>query len=379
MYTRPAIINNYKSSLYDVPVRGLRNIIAYSDNTGNILFLNSIGDQIQNCTPVNIYNDFMGCPEEFMEKYDVLVLPMANMVSPTWRSPELLDMLEKYPIPIVLVSIGIQADTKEELKDFHLSVDAKRLLDLAAQRSSTIGVRGAVTAELLAELGYPVQIIGCPSVFSHPVKTVCNCKNTFEHIATHCTLHGLWREDIKNLFTFSRKYAQSYIAQSELRFLVDTYDIPDETLEQWIQDPDRLVAAKNRLFEYSYYSNNETEAQELRAWVRKSLKYFVDIQDWTKTLSELDLIVGTRFHGTIVGLLAGTPSLLLTTDLRTKELAEYHHIPHVPISVLTPTTTPEDLRQYLNFDSYWTHRNLAHLRYFDFLRKNNLEAATNYL
>jgi hypothetical protein len=375
MYIRPAIANNYRTNIYEEPKpRGLRNLIAWPENIGNLVFLNAIEDQIKNCKPVNFYDDVISRPEWFMENFDVLILPMANMISASWAIPDLIDVLKKYPIPINLLSVGVQANTKEDLKNMKLSDDAVAILNLAKERSKSIGVRGDITAEYLSSLGYSVDVIGCPSVFSTPLSKLHDCPREFNKIATHSTSDGTWEEGLKNLFEFSRKYAQAYLAQSELQMLVDRYNIDDATLKEWIYEESRLEAAKNRLYEYQYYSRTEEDATLLREWMKKSLIFFADTEEWKLYLSGFDLVVGARFHGTIMSILSGAPSLLLTTDLRTQELAEYHRIPHTPISTMTLNTTPEDLRQYVNFDPYWNFKNTAHMRYLDFLRKNGLKA-----
>ncbi len=375
MYNKPAIANNYRTSIYDEPSpRGLRNLIAWPENIGNLVFLNAIEDQIKDCKPINFYDDVISRPEWFMENYDVLILPMANMVSSSWAIPDLVAVLQKYPIPITLLSIGVQANNKEDLRNMKLSADAISILNIAKERSNSIGVRGEISAEYLSNLGYSVDIIGCPSIFSTPLNKVCDCHKEFNKIAIHSTPDGNWREELKSLFEFSRKYAHAYIAQSELRMLVDRYGISEAILAEWIPDQNRLEVAKNKLFEYQYYSRTEEDAALLREWMRKSLIFFADTEEWKSYLSGFDLVVGSRFHGTIMSILAGAPSLLLTTDLRTQELAEYHRIPRAPISIMTPNTTPEDLRQYVDFDPYWNFKSIAHMKYLDFLHKNGLEA-----
>jgi len=370
MYRRPAIINNYRSSLYDEPFRGLRNLIAYPDNTGNILFLETIGNQIQNCTPINIYHDLLERPERFMQNFDVLVLPMANMVSEEWSYGEILDILEAYPISIVLISIGLQANDEDTLRTMNMSRDCKRLLDLARVRSQSIGVRGYKTAEYLRKQGYSVDVIGCPSLFG-PAAPLRPLEN-LSRIATHCTLHGTWRQSIRNLFEFSWKYAQGYVAQGELRLLVDRYDVTDEELETWIYDPNRLKAAKARTFEYTYYADTNPTPDELRTWFRRNLNYFVDIDAWKAYLTTFDFVVGTRFHGSVMATLAGTPSLLLTTDLRVLELAEYHQLPHIPLTDIHEGTVPEELIEHVTYDRYNAVNAEAKQHYKSFLLHNGL-------
>ena len=56
------------------------------------------------------------------------------------------------------------------------------------------------------------------------------------------------------------------------------------------------------------------------------VRFFLDPKTWFDHLAQYDFSFGTRIHGNIAALLAGTPALLLAHDSRTLELAEYHEI-----------------------------------------------------
>jgi hypothetical protein len=376
MYSRVAVTNNYATSLYPAPIRkGLRNLIEAPDNIGNIVFLNAISTQIKNCTSIHIQKDLCSRPKWFMDNFDVLVLPMANMVSSYCSFDNLVDVLEKYPIPIVLLSIGVQAINETELQNMTPSEPVVRLLNLARSRSQTIGVRGAITSEYLTRLGYLVDTIGCPSVFE--AQGIVSKKSLVNRVATHCTPRCAWPEAVKNLFAFSWKYAQGYVAQSELQFLIDKYDIPDPRLKEWIRDKARLEQATNRSLEYSYFAATDPSPEELQKWLKRNLTFFTDLPTWKEYLATFDLIVGSRFHGGVMGTLAGAPSLILSSDLRTRELVEYHQLPYMPLANFTRGMTPEFLMERIDYRRF--QRDLPRQRqaYKLFLIKNGLEP-TNY-
>lgn len=73
---RVGIFNNYKFTLSKEtnPV-GLRNMISYSDNIGNIVFIESMQRQL-NAEPINTY-EFIKNYKLYEEKYDILVLSLA--------------------------------------------------------------------------------------------------------------------------------------------------------------------------------------------------------------------------------------------------------------------------------------------------------------
>jgi hypothetical protein len=63
-------------------------------------------------------------------------------------------------------------------------------------------------------------------------------------------------------------------------------------------------------------------------FLEDKVRMFVDPWTWIDYLTGFDFNFGTRIHGTIASLLAGTPGYLFAHDSRTLELARYFEIPH---------------------------------------------------
>lgn len=80
-----AVMNNYHAHLFDNPKpRGLRNIVANIENMGNIMFLETITRQL-GATAVSAFDDIPR--SDYMNKtFDILVLPLANMISSIWTA-----------------------------------------------------------------------------------------------------------------------------------------------------------------------------------------------------------------------------------------------------------------------------------------------------
>ena len=58
---------------------------------------------------------------------------------------------------------------------------------------------------------------------------------------------------------------------------------------------------------------------------------FFDIEDWMNYIRNFHFVLGTRFHGTLIALLNGIPSVAFVIDARTREMCELLNIPHVDI------------------------------------------------
>lgn len=102
-------------------------------------------------------------------------------------------------------------------------------------------------------------------------------------------------------------------------------------------------------------------------------RFFINLPSMFAFNREMDFNYGTRIHGAIGNILCGVPSLLFPTDARIRELAEYHNIPAIPASAVTPDTDlavlydQTDFRQVNNghAERFW------HL--IDFLNENGIK------
>lgn len=102
-------------------------------------------------------------------------------------------------------------------------------------------------------------------------------------------------------------------------------------------------------------------------------KFFTDVSPWISFLKDKDFTLGTRIHGNVFSLLAGTPAFVIAHDSRTLELAEYNCIPYIKSNEIKQNTTITEL--YENAD--YTKLNSTYKHNFDkyklFLRKNGLK------
>lgn len=84
---------------------------------------------------------------------------------------------------------------------------------------------------------------------------------------------------------------------------------------------------------------------ELNAIADNRIRVFADTQEWLSyyVLNNIKFSFGSRIHGTVMPILAKTPSLLYSCDARTREMAEFFDIPFV---------TPEHTKQKPIYEWY---------------------------
>jgi hypothetical protein len=102
------------------------------------------------------------------------------------------------------------------------------------------------------------------------------------------------------------------------------------------------------------------------------MRFCIDPWVWMDYLAKREMSFGTRIHGNIAALLAGTPAVVLAHDSRTLELARFHEIPHRRLSEVATDVDPADLyaeADYTRFNAGHVAR-LANL--VDFLERNDL-------
>lgn len=73
----------------------------------------------------------------------------------------------------------------------------------------------------------------------------------------------------------------------------------------------------------------EPDLHRLNRYIKEHVKCFSNADEWVGYLEARDFCLGTRLHGTIAALLAGTPALLVTHDMRTSEMADFAGMPQI--------------------------------------------------
>ena len=96
-------------------------------------------------------------------EYDYVFLRGSNYVHKDMRWSQTAEVLKRLKIPVIAWGIGAQAPVKGKIE---LSEETKTVLRMMADSTTSIGVRGAYSAQVLWDIGIKnVRIVGCPTAF----------------------------------------------------------------------------------------------------------------------------------------------------------------------------------------------------------------------
>lgn len=340
----------------------------YGGNSGNMLFLNSVHRTLSvpdSQVDVDAYiherrQTRSDEAETINNDYDHFVLPLANAFRASFITQlhRLTDLISKLSIPVTVVGVGAQAAEGSKFEEFpEKVVEATRgFMDVALEKSESIGVRGEYTADFLVHLGYPsdrIQIIGCPSMFTYgplkkPIGRIRRLKRD-SRIALNYTPTVYDFADFVDFNT--HKYHNSVmIAQQHHRL----------ALLLWGDDPN---------------TNEDTRlpiTREHKLYREDRIRHFVDTTTWIDFLRQYDFSTGTRIHGNIAATLAGIPAVMLAHDSRTAELAKYHGIPFQILNKIPRKLDVAELYAKADYSGFNKRQQVTFDTFLSFLRKNRL-------
>ena len=337
------------------PLCGLASAVG---NTGNYFFEHALLRHLGNPTVVHAVEDV---PQEV----DRLVLSMANFVSGATDLGYVVDCLERKSIRQV-VMIGAGAQAYDYGDDITLTAGTTRFLAYVADRSVKIGVRGCYTAEVLNDLGVRnVEVIGCPAAFwSGPQAPVIRQDPLpyLPALAVNATPVGHFRDKVSALFAFGMRHEADYIAQAE-RWMADLADSPVSERYVPLRSNDAV----------SYFAYPACTPTVLSTWLRHHARWFFTPQLWIDQMRRYDMSVGSRFHGNLAAIQAGTPALNLVFDTRTRELCDYLALPYMMLSDFHGDLSPQELHGRADYSRFTATYGQRFETYRSFLAASGIE------
>jgi hypothetical protein len=188
-------------------------------------------------------------------------------------------------------------------------------------------VRGDYTRDFCLSLGIAnVATLGCPSLLINPNRRLGEDIEARIHalpeagpVAVHAacikaSLQGVERE-LARLVRLEP--GSAYLVQRPLELMRAVHGEAMQGAEE--------QAYFARCAQFLGFPGTEALGRFLRIHGRVP----ASLADWAHGLRRFIAGVNTRIHGTMIGLMAGLPSLCVTHDTRTRELARQHRVPHI--------------------------------------------------
>lgn len=351
---------------YHTPIEVISNNYIGSNN-GNLLFQYSVlrsimteDAQVDFITDYDLKNEVY-LAEEVNEKYDLLVLPLANAFREDFIKTlnRWTRFIRKLTISCVVVGVGLQDGVHMRFREgFPFDEKVKSFLREVLDHSATVGLRGEVTAEYVKQLGFTQgDVIGCPSMY-------------------------LWGEDLpvreKKPLSMQSKVGITGGAGNPINvkkfFLRVREEFPDYYyLPQLLDDLKVMYAGVP--FRQSHegaqvlYPNTllHKDMQNGRA------KFLLNIHSMLEFGKGLDFNVGTRIHGGIMSMIMGVPNIYIPIDSRVLELVQYHNLPYVDVHKINEKTNITEIYEKTDFSQIRNGHVGRFRHYLDFLEMNGVD------
>ncbi|MGO4571234.1 polysaccharide pyruvyl transferase family protein [Microvirga sp. 2TAF3] len=260
------------------------------------------------------------------DEYDYVFLRGSNYVHKDMRWSQTIDVLKRLKIPVIAYGIGAQAPVKGKIE---LSEETKTVLRMMADSTTSIGVRGTYSAQVLWDIGIRnVRIVGCPTAFrrNNPNMTIqlpALDKVRYAGITMRREVSPAYAQDIKRYLTFHRDLVKS-LAQRFDVVLMAQGEVEEKKIVFGTQEQkeEAFAALRANKWVSEWYMDETMEKLH-----RERLFYSDVVADYEDLVQQKDLVLGYRLHGNLMALSNGTPSIYFTYDSRTVEFAETFQIP----------------------------------------------------
>ena len=341
-------------------------MLSLGQNTGNMMFTQSLTSVLEGAEWGSFRLD-----GQDVEGHDAIVLAAANWVNDFDDFGWLAERLEKTKLPVLLIGVGAQASTADEIPE--VNAGTLRLLSLVQDRSTSISARGTFSCEVLNRYGIKsARPTGCPSLMlmgpEGPNPSLLR-EPGFDACSIHATRHGFSRTDEFQTFLYRQALSRGLdlVLQSEVADI--HYAVHGRTGED-------IPARASEVLPEIYGAQIEAIA----TYLERHGRVFTQYPDWIAYMRQRSFCFGTRIHGTIAALIAGTPASLIVHDSRTVELAQIMGVPIVcwrdipsdrDIDIPRLYSRPQ-LRDFVaRFAGYYSN-------FLDYMGENDLTIAGRY-
>ncbi|WP_405672102.1 polysaccharide pyruvyl transferase family protein [Streptomyces sp. NBC_01530] len=362
---RRILLRSGKSPFDVFPVEEALDQDVIATNSGNLIFsdashkiLETPGTEVVS----NTMRTEVAAAGLINEEYDAFVVPLANAFRPSFEAglKRLTRLISRLKIPVVVLGIGAQTGLNynaARLKPMEPAV--REFVSAVLDRSASIGVRGEFTEKYLKDMGFSdVEVIGCPSLFMYGKELAVDKRTPALTAGSRIAVNGSHSAVQKQ--GLGKVIDRAHARYPHLTFIGQ--NLSDARQLHWrdLSHPNAAVTAIPTHPDHPMYREDK-------------VRVYVDPVTWIDDLRAYDFSFGSRIHGNIAALLAGTPATVLCGDSRTLELCRYFDIPHRRIDRLPPDLDPAQLYEEADFTGLTGGHLERFERFTGFLDRNDLE------
>jgi Polysaccharide pyruvyl transferase len=273
--------------------------------------------------------------EQLKSQHSHLVFVTANLIRHGVRGdhPSIKELIaglvplarniERAGLPVVVFGLGSQADLNSP-SEFTVAPETVRLLQVISGHSRKIAVRGTFTAEACVRLGIKnVEVIGCQSIFWHRSPQFSwklsnpapDARNRIAFNFTDALLEA-------NLINQAIGRGDDFIGQQ---------NDAEEDLKAQAEGAASVLPNKFNWAVEMAFKKGIIDQQQYEHWIRHHFYQFRQPEPWLEHLRRYCFSYGTRLHGNMAAMIAGTRALWIVHDMRTKELCDHFGLPFVEL------------------------------------------------
>ncbi len=259
--------------------------------------------------------------EEINKEYDICVFTCANLLRNGLSADAEAAVLAQLNMPVVMLGIGIQNRPDIETAD-GLPSGTKKLLEVLKGREHYFLTRGENAAGYLRDQGFSfVKPVGCPSLYFRPdnmrksIRRLADVK-VGEGPTVFTGYMGAELETIGDMNALGSDDGRSaYVVQDELLHF-DMHVEDDANGRAYDSTTGEIVGP------LTYKASGELKKNI-------TVHAFLDTNQWRAWCSRMDFSFGRRFHGNIISMQAGVPSLMVAVDDRMREMLNFSGLPKI--------------------------------------------------
>ncbi|WP_256102805.1 polysaccharide pyruvyl transferase family protein [Streptomyces sp. Ncost-T10-10d] len=364
-HVKRILLRSGKSPYDVVPVERALHEDVFATNSGNLIFSDAAHKILETPRSEVVSNGIttrVADADRINSEYDVFVIPLANAFRPSFERQleRLTQLISKLKIPVVVPGVGAQTGVNysaDRLKPMQPTVHA--FVSAVLDRSASIGVRGEFTERYLRDMGFrDVDVIGCPSMFLNGNRIDIRQSGRALGPESRIAVNG--SHDAVRKHKLGRIINHAHARYPHLRFIGQ--NISEARQLHW-----RDLSHQNAsLTDIPTHPDHPMYGQD-------KVRVYIDPVTWMDDLRGFDFSFGSRIHGNIAALLAGTPATVLCGDSRTLELCRYFDIPHRMLADAPFDLDPAALCAEADFGPLMRGHRERFDRFMNFLDKNGLE------